>query len=67
MPRPKKLFKLDTLTSDYMDAASELFMKDDDAEAAMEYIELSADDKKWLAESDLDSLSKLLIASILGY
>lgn len=65
--KPMKVYRLESMLSDFMDEASELFPKDEDAEKVVEQMELSDADRKWLAKADLDSLSKLLIASILGY
>lgn len=67
MAKNTKLEKLEKLTSDYMDAVSQLFPKDVDAERAFEAITLTEEDLKGIQMLDLDSLSALVVASILGY
>lgn len=67
MPRINKREALDKLTADYLQAVSDLIPKDDDLEKMLEKIDLSKEDKKVIKSLQLDSLSTLVIASILGY
>lgn len=69
MARITKLDKLQELTSNYLEAVDKLFPNDKDLEKALSTIALTDDDKKMVKslKADLDLLSTLVIASILGY
>lgn len=69
MARITKLDKLASLTSDYLEAVDKLFPDDKQLEKALSTIALTNEDKKMVKslKADLDLLSTLVIASILGY
>lgn len=67
MPRIDKKEKLDQLTSDYLEAVSKLFPNDQDMWEVLDEIPLSDAERKVVDKLELDSLSTLVIASILGY
>lgn len=65
--RINKRDALDKLTADYLQAVSDLIPTDAELEKMLETIELSSHDKKVVKSLELDSLSTLVLASILGY